>query len=110
HYQLLGVTNDSAASQIKKSFYALARKFHPDHHMERTGDMKPLQGLMDAFSEAYRILGDEEKRAEYDNKLAETGVFNIRTGKSESQETVDVCFVRANELLRARNFAGSIVW
>ena len=51
-----------------------------------------------------------ERRAEYDNRLSASGAFNIRAEKSEAQETVDVCFARANELLRARNFAGSIVW
>jgi hypothetical protein len=35
HYHLLGITPDSSKEQVKQGFYVLARKFHPDRHMNR---------------------------------------------------------------------------
>ncbi len=109
-YQLLGVTADSTAGQVKKSFYSLARKFHPDHHMERGDLVASLQELMEAVTLAYKTLTDEEKRAAYDKKLAASGAFSLHREATEARETLEECFVRASECLRARNFVGSVVW
>ena len=69
HYHLLGVTSDASSQEIKKGFYALARKFHPDRHMNRPAWVKPLQQLMGAITEAHNVLSDEAKRGLYDRKL-----------------------------------------
>src|SRR6202000_854344 len=50
HYQLLGLSSDASSSDVKKGFYALARKFHPDRHMNRPEWVKPLQQLMGAIT------------------------------------------------------------
>jgi tetratricopeptide (TPR) repeat protein len=110
HYQLLGVSPDAPSNQIKKGFYALARRFHPDHHMARGELIGSLQRLMEAATGAYRTLNDQEKRAAYDKHLAVSGAFSLHRSKTESQETLQVCIRRANECLRAKNFLGSIVW
>jgi tetratricopeptide (TPR) repeat protein len=110
YYQLLGVTPDSPSSRIKKSFYALARKFHPDHHMERSEGQEALQELMEVVTQAYKTLGDDERRASYDKQLAASGTFGLHRDKTASQETIEACFNRATECLRARNFVGSIGW
>jgi len=61
YYQVLGVSPDSTAKQIKQSFYALAQKFHPDHHMENQERMGRLKELMGVATTAYKTLGDEEQ-------------------------------------------------
>jgi curved DNA-binding protein CbpA len=109
-YQLLGVTTESTAAQIKKNFYSLARKFHPDHHMERTELVESLQRLMEIATQAYQTLADEKKRAVYDKALAVSGAFSFHRTRTEWQETIEDCFERANECLRAQNFVGSIIW
>jgi curved DNA-binding protein CbpA len=110
HYQLLEVTPDTSASQIKQKFYALAQKFHPDHHMERKESLGLLKELMGAVTTAYKTLTDDEKRRLYDKQLESSGVFDLHRNKTEAQTIIEESMSRAKECLRAGNFAGSIVW
>lgn len=60
-YQVLGVKPDATAAEIKKTYFSLARKYHPDTN--------PDKGARDKFveiQEAYDILKDDKKRAAYD--------------------------------------------
>jgi tetratricopeptide (TPR) repeat protein len=110
YYQLLSVAPDGTPPQIKKAFHDIARKFHPDYHMHRSEWMSPLKELMAAVTAAYKVLSDEDRRATYDSQLANSGAYQLRRTKTASQENIDLCFLRANECLRAQNFVGSIVW
>jgi tetratricopeptide (TPR) repeat protein len=107
-YQLLGVTPDSPLEHIKQSFYARARQFHPDHHMERKELLGSLKELMAAITQAYKTLKDAEQRADYDRKLATSGAFMLGRSKTESQETIEECLNMAKQCLRCGNFIGSI--
>src|SRR2546422_8482199 len=110
HYQLLGVTALATPAQIKHNFYALARKFHPDRHMDHLEWAGSLHRLMDALALAYRTLTHEKSRQSYDRQLAESGAFTLGQNKSEEQKNAEECLQRAKECLRAENFVGSIVW
>jgi len=107
-YELLGVNAESPVGEIKKNYYALAKKFHPDHHMDEADLIGPLQALMRVITEAYYKLRDERNRSAYDKALVTKGAFDLAREKTESQETLDTCMKRAKECLRARNFVGSI--
>ena len=61
-YKILGVSKTASADEIKKKYRALARELHPD---KTKGDAK-LEEKFKAVSEAYDILSDAKKRAEYD--------------------------------------------
>ena len=110
HYQLLAVGADAHISIIKKSYYAQARKFHPDRHMGRSEWIGSLQKLMESFTTAYKTLSDDKARAKYDRNLAEGGAFAIGRGQSEKQESASECMEKAKDCLRNKNFAGSITW
>src|ERR1700680_524383 len=110
YYQLLAVTPDSPDDQIKQNFYALAQKFHPDHHMEQHGLAGSLKQLMGVLTEAYKTLKDEQKRIAYDRRLAASGSLSLHRGKTATQCTIDECARRAGECLSAKNFVGSISW
>lgn len=110
HYQLLAVTANADAAQIKKSYYTLARKFHPDRHMGRSEWIGSLQKLMEGLTTAYKTLSNEKVRAKYDKNLAEGGAFSIGRGQTQKQETAAECMERAKECLRGKNYAGSITW
>ncbi|CAG8443274.1 7216_t:CDS:10 [Diversispora eburnea] len=61
YYELLGVTKNASQSDIKKAYYALAKKYHPDTNKDTSAKEKFVQ-----VQEAYEVLSDEEKRAQYD--------------------------------------------
>jgi len=61
YYQVLGVDRSASADTIRKAFRRLARKYHPDVSKEADADHR-----MKEINEAWAVLGDAEKRAEYD--------------------------------------------
>lgn len=62
YYKILGVDKKASAEEIKKAFRRLARQYHPDMN---PGDDTAEQKFKDV-NEAYEVLGDAEKRREYD--------------------------------------------
>ena len=72
-YAILGVDKKASADEIKKKYRTLARELHPD----KTKGDSALEERFKAVSEAYDILSDSKKRAEYDEarSLFERGGF-----------------------------------
>jgi curved DNA-binding protein CbpA len=71
HYQMLGVRRSSSAADIKRAYYALAKRFHPDR-FRRDRDDEQLARIQSAFAriaQAYDTLKDKTSRAGYDSKL-----------------------------------------
>jgi curved DNA-binding protein len=62
YYETLGVSKTATDAEIKKAYFALAKKYHPDHNQ---GD-KSAEEKFKAINEAYEVLKDKEKRARYD--------------------------------------------
>ncbi|CAJ2502114.1 Uu.00g049670.m01.CDS01 [Anthostomella pinea] len=60
-YQALGVGKSASASEIKKSYYGLAKKFHPDTNKDPTAKDKFAE-----IQSAYEILSDPKKKEQYD--------------------------------------------
>ena len=110
HYQILGLTSLASTAQIKRRFYALARRFHPDRHMSHAKWTPTLHRLMDALTAAYKTLSDAPARENYDVQLAGSGAFALGQSKSEAQRGVEECLEKAKQCLYAQNFVGSIVW
>ena len=65
YYQTLGVPNGASPDEIKKAYRSLAMKHHPD----RGGNADEFKKIQ----EAYDTLGDEQKKAEYDNPYPSNG-------------------------------------
>lgn len=59
YYNILGLSKGASKDEIKKAFRKLASKYHPD---KKTGDETKFKEI----SEAYAVLSDDKKRAEYD--------------------------------------------
>lgn len=59
YYKILGVTKDTSQDEIKKAFRKLAHKYHPD---KKTGDEAKFKEV----NEAYQVVGNSEKRQQYD--------------------------------------------
>lgn len=62
YYQILGVSRNADASEIKKAFRKLARQYHPDMN---PGDPQAEARFKD-INEAYEVLSDPDKRKKYD--------------------------------------------
>src|SRR5262245_3214442 len=62
YYRMLGVTETASANEIKKAYRKLAKRYHPDV----TGGDKAKEARFKEISEAYETLGDDKKRAAYD--------------------------------------------
>ncbi len=62
YYEVLGVKREAAEAEIKQAYRKLARKYHPDRN---PGD-KQAEAQFKEVQEAYDILSDKEKRAQFD--------------------------------------------
>lgn len=60
-YEILGVSRDASQEEIKKAYRKLARKYHPDVNKEPDAEEKFKE-----INGAYEVLGNEEKRRQYD--------------------------------------------
>ena len=61
-YEVLGIAKSASEAEIKKAFRGLAKKHHPDKHAGDATAKKRFQEI----SGAYDILGDKDKRAQFD--------------------------------------------
>ena len=80
YYETLGVPRDASTEDIRKAYRKLAREYHPD--------VNKSPGAEDRFkevSEAYEVLRDDEKRAQYDRPSPPPGDF----GNGGGSRTVD---------------------
>jgi len=62
YYEILGVSKSASADEIKKAYRKVAMQYHPDRN---PGDKAAEEKFKEA-AEAYEILSDQEKRAQYD--------------------------------------------
>jgi len=63
YYKILEIDKNASQEDIKKSYRELVKKYHPDKNKED----KESEDKIKEINEAYSILGDEEKRKQYDH-------------------------------------------
>lgn len=80
HYETLGVSKNANTDEIKRAYRKLAGQHHPD----KGGDKNKFQEIQ----VAYGILGDDQKRAQYDNPVAQFGGF----GRHDTPFDMDAIF------------------
>lgn len=71
YYEILGVSKGASQDEIKKAYRKVAMQYHPDRN---PGD-KPAEEKFKEAAEAYEVLSDQDKRAQYD-RFGHAGVNN----------------------------------
>ena len=84
YYEVLGVSRNSSDDDLKKAFRKLAFKYHPDRNKEAGAEDKFKE-----INEAYQILSDKEKRAQYD-RFGHVGVGSSSAGANGFSGVGDV--------------------
>jgi curved DNA-binding protein CbpA len=87
YYKILGIPNNSSASQIRKRYQQLAKRHHPDHQ----GD----ENSMVIINGAYEVLSNSAKRIEYDH-LRRVGQ-KVRTTASSSRQGTQANWSKASK-------------
>jgi curved DNA-binding protein CbpA len=80
HYTVLGVAEDAGFIEIRRAYRALVLRFHPDRSGDRT-----TTDVFVRITEAYQVLSDAKRRAEYDASLRFSRTPTQRTPPSPSQ-------------------------
>ncbi|MBC7850597.1 MAG: molecular chaperone DnaJ [Chitinophagaceae bacterium] len=75
YYEILGVAKGATADEIKKAYRKVAMQYHPDRN---PGD-KPAEEKFKEAAEAYEVLSDSDKRAQYD-RFGHAGVTGTGRG------------------------------
>lgn len=80
YYSILMVKEDASPEEIRKAYRRLIQVFHPDTNREGRPDV--AEEMSKVLNEAYEVLSDEAKRAEYDRRLA---AFRAQQGEDEPE-------------------------
>ena len=94
YYEILGVAKGASADEIKKSYRKVAMQFHPDRN---PGD-KVAEEKFNEAAEAYEVLSDTDKRAQYD-RYGHAGLSgNGRGGFSGGNMNMDDIFSQFGDI------------
>src|ERR1041384_6036914 len=85
YYEILGVSKNATADEIKKAYRKVAMQFHPDRN---PGDKAAEEKFKEA-AEAYEILSDADKKAQYD-RFGHAGVSGNGRGYSGGMNMEDI--------------------
>ncbi len=85
-YEVLGVARDASADEIKRAYRALARQHHPDANPDPAAEARFKE-----ISQAYEILSDPDRRANYDRFGADVGA-GAPFGAASVQDIFDMFF------------------
>jgi curved DNA-binding protein CbpA len=93
YYQILGISQNATASDIKNAYMTICKDLHPDVLPSSTGDhlKKLAEERLKQVNEAYSILKDHNLRVEYDQQLKkkydDVRINNINYSKTEAKES-----------------------
>ena len=82
-YQILNIPKTASDEDVKKAYFGMARRFHPDRFDRKiAADFKSqIDEVFDGITNAYRVLSNKESRRVYDAKAAST------TAQEDAQDT-----------------------
>lgn len=74
HYEILGVNRNVSSSELKKNYYRLVKRFHPDRYFRIGHDelKNKLSKIFTMINNAYTVLSDSARRSEYDSSISKS--------------------------------------
>lgn len=108
YYQILGINKQASEEDIKKAYFQLARKFHPDRFDRSTpaNYRAKIEDVFDKITKAYHTLTSRELRKVYDIRTPAAGVSD--SGKDVVKKA-DTKFRQAKTLYSQGRFEDAIV-
>ncbi|MCX8020923.1 MAG: molecular chaperone DnaJ [Chitinophagaceae bacterium] len=101
YYEILGVSRNATADEIKKAYRKVAMQYHPDRN---PGDKNAEEKFKEA-AEAYEVLSDSEKRAQYD-RYGHAGVSGNGRGAYSGHMNMEDIFANFGDIFND-DFFGS---
>jgi DnaJ domain/Domain of unknown function (DUF4388) len=92
-YEMFDLSPDSTTADIKKSYFAIAKRFHPDlfHRETEAGLHQRIQDAFSNLARAYEVLKDSKSREVYDFKMRkELAEMRERLESGVTEEEIDV--------------------
>jgi hypothetical protein len=90
HYDVLGVSKTAAPETIRRAYYEQARAWHPDRFVGKPEpESQKAERAMREVNEAFRVLGDSGRRAEYNRQLAHKLTGSGRISVDEGITRID---------------------
>ncbi len=105
-YELLGVNRTATEEEIKRAYFNLARKYHPDRFNQQVKDTSLINEVFNSLTDAYRILIDPQKRKEYDSQL-DTG---SQDSTEDQAKKADIKFRQGRTLFNQGMYEEAIIF
>lgn len=108
YYDILELQKDCSDDDIKKSYRKLAMKWHPDKHMNDNENLKKqAEEKFKDINQAYEILGDSDKRKQYD-EFGENVFTNNNNYQFNNASNVYNSFFKSFNMTDSFSFADSM--
>ncbi len=107
YYEFLGISPDTDSATIKKTYFSLAKQFHPDKfHQEDEINRKRIQQAFTQIAHSYETLKESKTRETYDFKLRRENSFQKSNSQPQEQvpKTADEFFDAGMEEVRKEHF------
>ena len=80
YYEILEITQQAKAEDIRRAYIKLARQYHPDHNENNNA------AIMAELNHVYEVLSNPRKRQEYDKRFVPPKVYDFSKPKEEENK------------------------
>jgi curved DNA-binding protein CbpA len=108
-YQVLDIPKTAKEEDVKKAYFKMARRFHPDRFERKIGaEFKAqIDEVFDAITNAYRVLSNKDKRRLYD---AKSGSVSVQEDAQDSLRRAEIKFRQGKTLYAQGRFDEAIAY